>query len=160
MNLMNLDTTAKTAALVAAGASDILNKTISLVNGTSDNYGCGDQIDRGEHTDQSDHTDRRSCFTDKDETNKTLLEDYMNRKTKTLNKKGRDDLNELYRKNERLRDEISNFVGDKIGLSNDQIIDKRYKYNTLYMLGREHLNKCVQSTDNTKILIEILAHHK
>ena len=84
----------------------------------------------------------------------------MNRKTKILNKKGRDDLNDLYRKNGKFRDEFLSFVGDKAGLSKDQIIDKRYKPNTLNMLGTEHSNKCVQSKDNTKILIENLAHHK
>ena len=36
-----------------------------------------------------------------------------------------------------------NFVGDKAGLSKEQIIDKRYKCNTFNKLGKEKLNKSV-----------------
>ena len=53
-----------------------------------------------------------------------------------------------------------NFVGDKAGLSNEQIIDKRYKYNTINTLDKENLNKFIWSRDNTRFLIEILASSK
>ena len=66
---------------------------------------------------------------------------YMNKKTGTLNKKNRDDLNNLYNNNQKFRDEIINFVGGKAGLSNDQIIDKIYKYTTLNTLGKGILKK-------------------
>ena len=75
------DSTVKTAAIVASGTSNILNKTNTLIN-----YGFGDY--------QSE----------------ALREEYMNKKTKTFNKKGRDDLIDLYKKNEKFRDEIINFV--------------------------------------------------
>ena len=130
---MNPDSTVKTAAIVASGTSNILNKTNTLIN-----YGFGDY--------QSE----------------ALREEYMNKKTKTFNKKGRDDLIDLYKKNEKIRDEIINFVGDRAGLSidpalsptildksNDEILDKRYNYSTPNALGRYHLDKFVQSKDNT-----------
>ena len=41
--------------------------------------------------------------------------------------------------NEKFGDIIIHFVGDKAGLCNDQIIDKRYKYNTPDKLGKENL---------------------
>ena len=85
---------------------------------------------------------------------------YMNKKTGTLNKKNTDDLNNLYDNNKKFRDKIINFVGGKAGLSNDQIINKRYKYTTLHTLGKGILNKFVQSQDNTRFLIEILASYE
>ena len=57
---------------------------------------------------------------------------YMNKKTGTLNKKGVRNLYNLYESNPKFRDEIINFVGNKAGLSNDQIIDKRHKYKTFF----------------------------
>ena len=84
----------------------------------------------------------------------------MKKKTGTLNKKCRDDLNDLFKNNQKFRDEFINFVGDKAGLSNDQITDKRFKYNTLNKLGVENLNKFVQPANKVRILIEIWAHRK
>ena len=79
--------------------------------------------------------------------------------TGTLNKRGRDDLKNLYKNNQNFRDGVINFVGDKTGLSNDQIIDKTFKHKTLKKLGVENLNKFVQSKENTRILIELLASY-
>ena len=59
--------------------------------------------------------------------------EYMNEETVTLNKKGLDDLNDPYENNQNFRDEIINFVGDKAGLINEKILDKRLKYFTLYV---------------------------
>ena len=53
--------------------------------------------------------------------------EYMNKKTGTLHKKGRDELNDLYKNNQKIRDEIINFDGDKTELGNEKIIDKRLK---------------------------------
>ena len=52
-------------------------------------------------------------------------------------------------------DEIINFVGDKARLSNEKILDERYKFNTLSKLGMETLAKFVCSRDYTRSLIEI-----
>ena len=68
-NNMNTDTTVKTAALAAAGTSNVLNKTNTLKN-----FAYGDEIDEA------------------------LQEQYMNKETKTLNKNGRHDLIDLYKK--------------------------------------------------------------
>ena len=115
---MNLDTTVKSAALVAAGKSNILNKTNSLfshgfcdANKLSVSY----EVDQGTcladqgiyMADQQScrYADRFSCFSDrvspmfhhmrKDKTSQgwtPLTDEYLNKKTGTLNKKGRDDL--------------------------------------------------------------------
>ena len=95
-NYLNPDSTVKTAVLVAAGASSILNRTYTLIN-----YYYWTPFE------------------------------YMNEETGTLNKKGLDDLNDLYKNNQKFRDEVINFVGGEAGLSNDQIIDKKNKYITL-----------------------------
>ena len=59
-----------------------------------------------------------------------FISKYMNIKTGTLKKSVRN-LYNLYENNPKFRDEIISFVGDKAGLGNDQIIDKRHKYKTL-----------------------------
>ena len=137
-NYISSDTTAKTAALVAAGTSIIFSRTNTLFN-----YVCGDgtpsisetasqMLHHGDEDVESCLTgretsyevDQRSCFTDG--TSSVFHHEYMNKKTGTLNKKGRDDLNNLYRNNQNFRDKVINFVGDKAVLSIDKIIDKRY----------------------------------
>ena len=52
----------------------------------------------------------------------------MNEETGALNKTGLDDLHDLYKKIQKFRDEILNFVGVKAGLSNEKVLDKRFKY--------------------------------
>ena len=91
-NYISPDTTVKTAALLAAGASSILNRTNNLINYV---YG--------------------------------TPSDYMNQETGTLNKKVLDGLNDIYKNNQKFRDELINFVGGKAGLSNEKIFDKRFK---------------------------------
>ena len=39
------------------------------------------------------------------------------------------------------------------------ILDRRYKTDTLNMLGKEYLAKCILSKDNTQDVIEILAKY-
>ena len=67
----------------------------------------------------------------------------MNKNTGTLNKKDRDNSNNLYKNNQKFRDKILNFVADTAGLSNEQFIDNRYKYKTLNTLGKENLKKFI-----------------
>ena len=86
--------------------------------------------------------------------------EYMSEETGTLNKKGLNDLNYLYKNNQKFRDEIINLIGDKAGLSNDKILDKRFKSNTLNRLGKEPLAKLVCSKEYIMTLIELLATFK
>ena len=53
-----------------------------------------------------------------------------------------------------------NFVGDKAGLRNEMILNKRYKYNTLIKLGKETLARFFCSIDYTIALIEIVVSFK
>ena len=80
----------------------------------------------------------------------------MNKKTGTLNKRSRDDSNNLYKNTQKFRYKNIDFVGDKAGLSNDQIIDKRYKNITLNMLGNEYLSRFIWS----RFLMENLASYE
>ena len=104
---MRPDSTVKTAALVAAGTNNILNRTNTLLN---HGYGEKDEVDQGTcFTDRCSHfSDRVSpmfhhkknclvkddpCYTNQWWTRFT--DEYMNKKTNILIKKGRDDLNNL-----------------------------------------------------------------
>ena len=48
-------------------------------------------------------------------------------KRQAINKKGRDDFKDLYENNQKFRDEVVHLVGDKTGLGNEKMLDKRYK---------------------------------
>ena len=85
-----------------------------------------------------------------------IPEEYMDEETEALNKKGGDNLNDLYNNNQNFRDEIINFVGDKAELSNEKILDKRYKHNTLNKLRMETLAKFAFCKDHARDLIEII----
>ena len=135
---MGPDTTVKTAALVAAGTSNKLNKTNTLIN-----FGCGYGTPSMLH-----HGDVE-----------ILPKEYIDEKTKVLNKKGQADSVNLYDSNELFRDENMNFVRDKTLLNDEKILDKRFKSNTLNMLGTKYLAKCILSKDYNKNLIEILAKY-
>ena len=134
-NYMSPDTTVKTAGHVATSASNVLNRTSTLVN-----FGCGEK----EQTKQ---------FIEK------LQGEYINKETGILNREGRSYLNSLYGNNEEFREEIINFVRDKKELDLKEILDRRYKNNIFNTTGREYLASCILSTDNTKDLIEILAKY-
>ena len=71
--------------------------------------------------------------------NTQQLEEYIDEETEALNKKGEDDLKDLYKNNQKFRDDVINFIGDETGLGNEKILDKRYKYNTINKLGKEVL---------------------
>ena len=64
-----------------------------------------------------------------------------------LSKKGRNDLNDLYKNNQKFKDQIINFVGDKAELDREKILDKRFKCKTLNKLSMETLAKFTFSKD-------------
>ena len=94
----------------------------------------------------SSYTDQCSC-------------DFVNEEIGILNGKGGKFLNKLYINNEKIREEIINFVKDKKELDLDLILDERCKTNTLNTLGNKYLAECLASKDNTKDLIEIMAKY-
>ena len=53
--------------------------------------------------------------------NSCQLEEYINEATEALNEKGRDDLNGLYKNNQKFEDEIINFDRDETGLGNEKV---------------------------------------
>ena len=95
---------------------------------------------------QEEYIDQASCFVDEE--------------TEALNEKGRDDLKDLYKHNQKSRDEVISFVGDNTGLGIEKILDKRYKYKTLNKLGMEVLGMFTFSKDHARSLIEIIASYK
>ena len=140
-NYMSPDTTVKTAGHVATSASILLHRASTLVNGTTSIFhhlGCGEE-------------EQRKQIIEK------LQGEHINKETGILNKEGRMYLNRLYGNKEKFREEIINFVKDKKELDPKDILDRRYKTNTLNRTGREYIARCIPSKDNTKDLIEILA---
>ena len=111
-NYMSPDTTVKTAGHVVTIASNILNRASTLVN-----FGCGEE-------------EQRKQFIEK------LQEEYVNKETAILNKEGRRYLNRLYENNEKIREEIINFVRYKTELDLEVILDRRSKTNTLNTTGK------------------------
>ena len=85
---------------------------------------------------------------------------YIDEETKTLNRKCITVLSDLYKNNQKFKDEIIDFIRDKTELGVDQFLDKRFKYNTLNNLGRENLKECVQSKDYTRSLMKILSSYR
>ena len=85
---------------------------------------------------QEKYIDQGSCFIDEE--------------TEALNKKGRDDLNDLHKNNQKFRDEFIYFIGDETDLSNEKMLDKRYKHNTLKKLGIETLATFPFSKDHAR----------
>ena len=149
------DATVRTLARAAARASHMLNRTTLLVNFA---YGTKSMHNHG--------TESMPCNGEEHDGTSLIYnywakqEEYIDEETEALNEKGRGDLSELYKNNQKFRDEIINFVGDKAELSNEKILDERYKHNTLYKLGMETLAEFIFSKDYTRSLIEILANYK
>ena len=54
----------------------------------------------------------------------------------------------LYDKNEKIRDEIITFFGDKTLLNDEEILDKKFEYNI--HLGKKYLAECILSKNYTK----------
>ena len=63
----------------------------------------------------------------------------------------------LYDKNEKFRAEIINFIRDKVSLNDEEILDKKFKYNT--QLGKKYLAECILSKNYIKNVIEVLANY-
>ena len=149
-NYMNPDTTVRTAGHVATGVSHMLNRTSTLLN-----YALGTKSEGpdGEHKGTC-CASRGTCLADQGQEHEQ--EEYINEESGILNKEGRNNLNRLYANNEEFRDEIIIFVKNKMQLDLEAILDKRYKTNTLNIIGKKYLAECVVSKDNTEDVIEIL----
>ena len=102
---------------------------------------------------------REPADRDQDQGQGHVQEEYIDEETGILNKEERNSLNRLYENNEEFRDEIINFVKNKMQLDLEAILDRRYKTNTLNMIGKKYLAECVVSKDNTKDVIEILGKY-
>ena len=153
---MSPDITVRNAGHVATAASTMLNRTSTLLN-----YGFGRNQDQDqdleherENTDGEtwSKTHQRSCYTDQ-------RSSYTHKYTGILNKEGRENLNSLCVNNEEFRNEIINYVKNKMQLNLEAILDKRCKTNILNTLGNKYLAECIKSKDNTKDVIEILAKY-
>ena len=112
---------------IAMGASTMLSRVSTLVN-----YGYGEELDNGPRN--------------------TIQEEYINEDDGILNRKGGKCLSNLYENNEELRDEIINFIRDKIELDLEVILDRRYKTNMLNMTG---LKTIQLSVSHLKIILKI-----
>ena len=130
--------TVKNAGLVAMGASSMLSRASTLVN-----YGYGEDLQSMlENQGQSPlHHDQGTCFADDLQSSfantiEKIQEEYIDEEKGTLNRKGRKYLGKLYEKNEEFREEIINFVRDKKELDLEEILDRRYKTNTLNTTGK------------------------
>ena len=153
-NYIHPDMTVKKNGLVAMGASSMLSRASTLVN---NGYGEDMQSMLGNQGQSPlHHDDLHSSFAN---TIEKIHEEYKDEEKGTLNRKGQKYLSKLYEKNGEFREEIINFVRDKKELDLKEILDRRYKTNTLNTTGKEHLAKCILSKDNTKYLIEILAKY-
>ena len=168
---MSPDITVINAGHVATAASTMLNRTSTLLN-----YGFGRNQDQDQdqdlenereyidqrscYTDQrSCYTDQRSCYTDLRSSYTDLRSSYTHKYTGILNKEGRENLNSLYVKNEEFRNEIINYVKNKMHLNLESILDKRCKTNILNTLGNKYSAECIKSKDNFKDVIEILGKY-
>ena len=164
-NYIKLNAAARTAAQVTAHASHMLTRTGSLFNYAWGENGLPTMLRHGTSfilrhelppSYQEYEQDRASSLY----SNSNQQEEYIDEDTEALNKKARYDLNDLYKNNQKFRDEIINFIGDETELGNEKILDKRYIHNNLNKLGMETLAKFAFSKDHARSLIEIIASYK
>ena len=73
---------------------------------------------------------------------------------------GRDDLNDLYKNSQNFQDENISIIRDENELSNEKILDKRFKHKTLNKLEKETSAKLAFSKDQARSLIGIIASYK
>ena len=163
---MSPNITVRNAGHVATAASTMLNRTSTLLN-----YGFGRNQDQDQDQDlehEREYTDgetwskthQRSCYTDSETWSKThQRSSYTHKYTGILNKEGRENLSSLYVNNEEFRNEIINYVKNKMQLNLEAILDKRCITNKLNTLGKKYLAECIKSKDDTKDVIEILAKY-
>ena len=142
---MSPDITVRNAGHVATAASTMLNRTSTLLN-----YGFGRNQDHDQDQDQDLEHEREYI---------DLRSSYTHKYTGILNKEARENLNSLYVINEEFRNEIINYVKNKMQLNLEAILDKRCKTNILNTLGNKYLAECIKSKDNTKDVIEILGKY-
>ena len=100
------DTTVRTAAQVTAHASQLINRTGTLLN-----YAWG-EVGSPSSNQEYDEERASSLYS-----NTNQQEEYFDEETEALNKKGRDDLKDL-KNSQKFRDEVINVVGDTTGLDN------------------------------------------
>ena len=135
-------------------ASSMLSRASTLVN-----YGHGQNLQSMlENQGQSPlhHDDLQSIFAN---TIEKIQEEYIEEEKGILYRKGQKYLSKLYEKNDEFREGIINFFRDKTELDLKEILERRYKTNTLNTTGKEYLAKYILSKDNTADLIEILAKY-
>ena len=141
-NYIKSDPAVRTAAHVSAHASHMINRAGTLLN-----YGFGSPPSFQEIEQYS-------------LSSKSIqLDEYTDEDTEALNKRGRDNLNNLYKRNQKFREGIINFISDETEFSNEKIIDKRYKYNTLNKLGMDIFAQFAFSKDHARSLTGILASY-
>ena len=143
---MSPDTTVRTAGHVASHTNHLFNRSRTLLNYAYEMESNGEDRDQRQDWDQ-DH---------EREQNLPIQEELINEATGNLSKEGQNNLNRLYVNNEKFRDEIINFVKNKMQLDLEAILDRRYKTNTLNLMGKNYLAECIVSKDNIKDLNEIL----
>ena len=135
----------------------MLNRANTLVNV---GYGEDKDLDGGQEHEQEEYIDQRSSLVNHECNSYTdLRNSYTDEKVGILNKEGRENLNRLYVNNKEFRDEIISYVKNKMQLDLEAILDRRYKTNTLNIIGKKYLTECVASKDNTKDVIEILGKY-
>ena len=162
------DTTMRTAGLIAAGASTMLN---TLVNGYGTpsmfhhTYGWGNDNDNVNGTPsiihhvndnvndnvyhQSEHLNKDQAKSDK------LYKRYTNKITTVIYKRGKDVLYDLYGKNEKFSGDLVKYIRNNLAQRNEQILDKRCNYITFDTLGYEYLDECFKSKDHSKNLFKL-----
>ena len=151
-NCIKPDPAVRTAAQVTAHASHLINRTGALLN-----YGLGSPISYQEYGEASAMPHEQDSLSSKS----IQLDEYecTDEDTEALNKRGRDNLNNLYINIQNIKDEIINFISDETELSNEKIVDIRYKFNTLNKLGMEILAKFAFSKDHARSLLGIMASY-
>ena len=100
----------RTAGPVAIATSGVLNRTNALIN-----HGWGVDYINDKDKDK-EYKQRETKLTSQRWS--PFIDEYINKETGALNKKGRAHLNNLYMNNQKFKD-IINFVGDKAKLSNE-----------------------------------------
>ena len=101
-NCIKPEPTVRIASNMAAHASHMINRMGALLN-----YAYGE--DGSPPSYQEYEQDRASS----PYINTRQLEEYIDEETENLNEKGRDDLKDLYKNDQKYKDEIINFIGDE-----------------------------------------------
>ena len=117
--------------------NDNVNGTSSMFRHANDNDNDTDN-DNGNTYNQSQHLNEDQVRS------YVLYERYINKITKVLNKRGKDDLYELYDKNEKFSEDLFDFIRDKLDLRNEQFLDERRNYIAFNRLDYENYVRNMQ----------------